>query len=206
MKQVICITLFIVLFLTLHTLASWVFPFLFVLWFIVWIVIGLISLVLCKLVYDWLENQENGHLPPKRRAMVFFSILFVSISIFGFRYWNEFREKPLERVLDNYSYPEEVVINPNENTRKIIKDTQEIRELIDFLSQYEVQKSKNDYKYRVADPYEFWWKNDKGFSCTFIFSKSTISSRFIILSNESLSCKSIMLIEFLSVSLYAANI
>ncbi len=122
MKQVICTILFFVLFVAMHTLVSLVFPYLDYLWFVIWVIIGLISLVVCKLTYDWLEQQERGYLPPKRRAIVFFSLMFVAISIFGFRYWNEHQEKPLEDVLDSYSYPKEISVNPN-TINWIIKDS-----------------------------------------------------------------------------------
>ncbi|MFS0823236.1 hypothetical protein [Bacillus sp. 1P02SD] len=173
MKQIICTTLFFVLFLVLHTLVSWLFPFLFYVWYVVWPVIGLVSLLVCKFIYNWLERQEKRYLPPKRQATVFFSLVFVAISIFGFQYWNSYQEKSLKDVLDRYSYPKEISIDTYSYLKKIsintnmdswkIRDSQTISELMEFLSQYKVKKTRKEREYQISEStYEIMWKNEKG--------------------------------------------
>ncbi|GAA0336062.1 hypothetical protein GCM10008967_28070 [Bacillus carboniphilus] len=155
MKKIISTTLFFVFFWGLERLVDWMFPFLYYLWYPIWFAIGVVSLVACKLIYDWMDNHEKGYLPPKRRAIVFFSIVFVAITILGIGYWNEYREKPMEDVLDNYSYPKELSINPTTNTSKNLKDSQ--------LSIYDVQKTKKSNGYHMSEYYDVWWENEKGF-------------------------------------------
>lgn len=173
MKQIICTTLFFVLFVVLHMLVSWLFPFLFYAWYIIWPVIGLVSLIVCQFFYNWLERQEKRYLAPKRQATIFFSLVFVAISIFGVQYWNSYQEKSLEDVLDRYSYPKEISIDtydyPRENSRNTAidswntKDSQTISELMDFLSQYKVKKTKQEREYHISEStYEIMWKNEKG--------------------------------------------
>ncbi len=160
MKQVICTILFFALFFVLHTLVSWLVPTLFYLWYVIWVAIGLFSLIVCKIFYDWLERQEKVYLPPNRRAKIFFTLVFVAATIFGIHYWNEYKEKPLEAILEKYSYPKEIVIGPDMDSK--IKDTQTVNEMIDFLSQYKVKKTKSEAEHILSDPYELWWKNEKG--------------------------------------------
>jgi hypothetical protein len=162
MKKIICTTLFFVFFWSFHTVVAWLSPFSNLLWvFFTWIAIALFSLVASKLIYDWLEHQEKGFLPPKRRDKIFLSMVFFSISIFGIGYWSEYQERPFEDVLDDYSYPKELSLYPTSNNRENIKDTETIREFMDLLSKYDIKKTRKDTWDSVAD-FEVWWENEKG--------------------------------------------
>lgn len=161
MKEVISITTFFTLFFTLHTIVSWMFPFLNLGWLLAWLLIGIISLIISKFLYEWLERQEEGYLPPKRRNLLFFLIVIVGLSLVAVQYWNEYKEKPFSEVLAHYSYPDQIMINPYEGTDPITNKST-IDDLLNFLSQYDVQKVKNDNGERALSGHEIVWDNDKG--------------------------------------------
>lgn len=162
MKKFICVVLFFVVFTFLNSIVSFFpDPPHTVMYLYIWTFTGLISLLTCKQIYDWLVNEEKGILPPRRRAIIVLSAVFISSCVWGIRYWDEYREKPLNNILESFSYPIVIYIDPATSNAQTIHDSENINALLEFLSQYQVQKLK-DGPGLTGPIFRYSWENEKG--------------------------------------------
>jgi hypothetical protein len=143
LKEFISIILFFVFFSILNKLVFYISsPTHLVVFIVIWVVIGLISLVVCKIIYDKFENKDHHYLPPKRRTVILFCIVIVAVALYSYKHWDQYREKSIETVLDTEHNPQEIIFKKSSNDYWKTEDPETIQELMSFLDKYQIKKSK----------------------------------------------------------------
>lgn len=105
----------------------------------------LMSLVVTRLFYGFLENHESGFLPPKRRNGTFAVFVIIGSSIFMFNYWVSYKEIILTEALNIEKQPLISVhadVNQGPGQSVVLKDEDFLEELNDILDNYKVKKVK----------------------------------------------------------------
>jgi hypothetical protein len=161
MKEFISVILFFVIFTGLNKLTSLIFPSPphFIIVIVIWLMYGLISLVLCKLIYDKLEDWESSYLPPKRRAAFFLSILLLTLSVMGYNYWDTHREKSIDSILSSSNPPTEIHFTNLAGDEWRTEDQEIIQEILEDLGPIRIKKTEGAIVVNSNWQIELIWEN-----------------------------------------------
>lgn len=162
MKEFISVILFFVIFTGLNKLTSLIFPSPphYIIVIVIWLIYGLISLVLCKLIYDKLEDWESSYLPPKRRAVLFLSVLFLTLSVLGYNYWETHREKSIDSILSSSNPPTEIHFKNLAGDEWRTADQEIIQEILEDLGPFRIKKTEGAIEVNSNWQLELIWRNN----------------------------------------------
>ncbi|TCT25451.1 hypothetical protein EDD68_1033 [Melghiribacillus thermohalophilus] len=112
--------------------------------FILFILV-LMSLAVTRLFYGFLENQESGFLPPKRRNGAFAVFVIIGSCIFMYNYWASNKAITLTEALDIEKQPlisVHAYVNQGPGQSVVLKDEDFLEELHEVFDNYKVKKVK----------------------------------------------------------------